>query len=406
MQDDRLKRPVMTYAEDSQLWISLADQFEARLPLRQLQWQQPANERAVANVGSSRTIAALNVDIKPFSTDLLPKFSPGGFSHNNVFLHLFLVGCDDIEQYRNSVKRRLQDWMSAVGSKKSQEWLVVYVAGPEATKRTIFNVGGNVIDKLRSDFGLKKERLVLLRPAASDPKEAEMWNELFTRMKEWLMAAIAQQVSQYDEDARRLEQQRLMPGWNYCQYFAMKEALAFTYELATLYDEALLHYDELEATFFQTLAEQGAPWFKTFGGLQPGDDCADVLHLDRKPYRDLIIQNSISIFDFRVYLFGRQCILLLLQKLPDVLLKRAHAFATSFSKTLLEYQVSLFPLFRESWVYSFAMYIVRECDAAIQNMSIEASRRSQYDLINAELLQMARIQVLNSFFSPLIDSLL
>ena len=62
------------------------------------------------------------------------------------------------------------------------------------------------------------------------------------------------QITQADEDTRRLDQQRLMPGWNYCQFFIMKESMAFTYELMGLYEEALVHYDELEAGFFQTLS--------------------------------------------------------------------------------------------------------------------------------------------------------
>jgi hypothetical protein len=61
------------------------------------------------------------------------------------------------------------------------------------------------------------------------------------------------QINHADEDTRRLDQQRLIPGWNYCQFFILKESLSFTYELMGLFNEALVHYDELEAGFFQTL---------------------------------------------------------------------------------------------------------------------------------------------------------
>ena len=43
----------------------------------------------------------------------------------------------------------------------------------------------------------------------------------------------------------------------------MKESLAFTFELLHLYEESLMHYDELEAGFFQTLTG----FFKEFERL-------------------------------------------------------------------------------------------------------------------------------------------
>lgn len=100
-------------------------------------------------------------------------------------------------------------------------------------------------------------------------------------MKDGILGSLNQQVIQYDEDTRRFDQQRLLPGWNYCQYFVMKvrplntpvqtyscelkrcpllrsqkmqEGLASIFELMQLFDEALVQYDELEASFFQTLA--------------------------------------------------------------------------------------------------------------------------------------------------------
>ncbi|KAH6574773.1 hypothetical protein BASA62_002304 [Batrachochytrium salamandrivorans] len=84
--------------------------------------------------------------------------------------------------------------------------------------------------------------------------------------------------------------------------------------------------------------------------------------MPRKPYRNMIIQNQITIFDFREYLFSRQCrLILLLQSAADVC-HRTKVFAVSFAGTLREYEVSLVPNFRESWLYSLCMRIVCECD--------------------------------------------
>lgn len=177
-------------------------------------------------------------------------------------------------------------------------------------------------------------RVFQIRTGTPDP---DSWKDVFLRISECCLATLTAQIIQYDDDSRRLEQQRLIPGWNYCQYFLIKEAMVFTYEIAGLFEEALMQYDELEASFFQTMIEQGVPWFKKFGSSEPLDDSRDILDYATNTYREQIIQNSITIFGFRLYLFSRQCQLLLALKQPDQILIRGKRFITSFSQTLLEY---------------------------------------------------------------------
>nr|KAJ3421268.1 hypothetical protein HK105_004073 [Polyrhizophydium stewartii] len=391
-----INNPVVTYAEDTAIWSSLASDFNSRLPLRQLPWQNPLRSGRATAPGMQRIIPTLDIQMRPFSPDLLPRLAPGGLHQNSVFMHIFFVGCEDIEYYKNNVRRQLQEWINAVSSKKGQEWLVVHLTGGDSRGRAgLFNIGAasTVLDKIRSDFNLKKDRSMQFRITNNEIKDAEFWNELLDRIKEGLVSAITQQAAQLEDDTRRFEQQRLMPGWNYCQYFILKETLAFTYELVRFFDEALLHYDELEATFFQTLVEQGAPWFHKFGGVEPGDDCSDVLNSDRKPYRSMIIQNTITIFDFREYLFSRQCRLIFLLGSPADVCQRTKMFVVSLSKMLREYSVSLAPHFRESWSYSLCMRIVRECDAVFRMLSMPTSAMQVYEALRAELLQIARIQL-------------
>jgi hypothetical protein len=226
----------------------------------------------------------------------------------------------------------------------NQEWLIVCVSGGQATKSRLFNLGGasaTVYERIKSDLNIKKDRVFQIGINSADPKYLESWNDLVMRIRECVVNGATAQVVQYEEDSRRLEQQRMVPGWNYCQYFIMKEALSFTFEMLGLFSDALVHYDELEATFFQTLEEQGAPWFKKFGGNEKGDDNPDVFNMTAKNYRDMIIQNSISIFDFRMYLFSRQIAILDIQKLPVDICQRAKIFISSFSRTLHEYRVVL-----------------------------------------------------------------
>jgi hypothetical protein len=54
--------------------------------------------------------------------------------------------------------------------------------------------------------------------------------------------------------------------------------------------------------------------------------------------RDLIIQNSISIFEFRMYLFSRQIQCLLKAKAPNDICARTIVFVSDFSSTLKKYK--------------------------------------------------------------------
>lgn len=70
-------------------------------------------------------------------------------------------------------------------------------------------------------------------------------------------------------------------------------------------EEALLQYQNLES-YLTPEFNNSRPKFEKFMSNDIGDDSASVLDWQKKPYRDMIYQNSISEFDFRQYLFARQ----------------------------------------------------------------------------------------------------
>jgi len=128
-----------------------------------------------------------------------------------------------------------------------------------------------------------------------------------------------------------------------------QESLAFLFEGMGLYEDALAQYDELEALFFQVSKEKNMTWFGTF--ISPGskDDSTPLLSLNRKAYRDLILANTITVFDFRVYLLARQCLILgMMGRVLDVC-QKSGSFLAMFGERVREVQVcadrSLFRLY-------------------------------------------------------------
>lgn len=118
-----------------------------------------------------------------------------------------------------------------------------------------------------------------------------------------------------------------------------QETLATSYEGINLFEDALHQYNELEAAFMQVLREKNMSWFGSLIHPAPSDDSMPLLSTSKKPYRDLILANTISVFDLRVYLLSRQSVLLnKLRQLPEVCWK-AFTFLSTFGRHLREIQV-------------------------------------------------------------------
>lgn len=80
-------------------------------------------------------------------------------------------------------------------------------------------------------------------------------------------------------------------------------------------------------------------WFGTFFSPGSKDDSTPLLSLNKKAYRDLILANTITVFDFRVYMVARQCLILgMMGRVLDVCHKSG-AFLATFGQRLREAQV-------------------------------------------------------------------
>ena len=255
------------------------------------------------------------------------------------------------------------------------EWLIVHVLPPPtdgspgtksdgvAEKRPTSSrwpsrSSTSVIEKIRADFnGSSKhttdrvaqiqlteysaDESVQVRRQSQDDQNG--WSDLASKLKSLILASFGLRVSQYEEDIKEKEMQRSLPGWNFNTFFVLKEGLAMGFENMGLLEDALTVYrelavglaavldgqeedkadnqqtthfslctDELKAAFEQALTinrrngETGNENIRSTLDLG-----AMVLDTDRKPFRNLILESNISIFDFQSYVFARQMTLLL-----------------------------------------------------------------------------------------------
>ena len=226
----------------------------------------------------------------------------------------------------------------------------------------------SVIEKIRAEFnGTSKtavDRVAQVEVAGSAEDElgqAQLrsqddkngWEDLVAKMKFLILASFDLRVNQYEEDIREKEMQRSLPGWNFNTFFILKEGLFRGFESVGLTEDALTGYHELAAGLNAIVdsqsrkdtADQRAPLFsdsteELFEAFKLAERCsksartswqekshaidlgASLLSTDRKPFRDLILANRISSFDFQNYVFARQVSLLL--RLAEVTVQYDH----------------------------------------------------------------------------------
>ncbi|MCJ1477365.1 hypothetical protein MMC13_006036 [Lambiella insularis] len=284
------------------------------------------------------------------------------------YVKIYFLRCDDSETYKTSSRRLLREWVKAhtppsqsstsVNNQENHdafEYLIVHVALPDVQSNAVWPSRNslNILDKVRADFNSSSKAsvdrvaqiLASRSPISSGPARDQFlresnraWEDLLSKVRGLILSSFDLRVRQYEEDIKAKSAQRNLPGWNFCTFFVLKEGLARGFESVGLVEDALISYDELsmelyttveeerrkiragdEATLFrgytpELLAEAEAAIDDAQGALpdQPGRNVLDIslLSAERKPYRELILANDISAFDFECYVFARQSALL------------------------------------------------------------------------------------------------
>ncbi|KAJ2746038.1 hypothetical protein GGI20_001665 [Coemansia sp. BCRC 34301] len=355
--------------DDNGVWKSIEQEFLGRLPLRNLIWKGGLTQSArfIEQLDIKVTVGEQTADRTSGSHDSLVGCS-------GRLLNIYLLESDsDIDTYKAVIKARVKAWVGRVSQRKGEGWMVVYAASEEEVQRMSNNkflsMRTTVFDRLKSDFQGKKdsgEHVVLLQASA-----VESWNKVFLAMRSHVVSVLEERVLGLADDVRRMDANRMLPGWNYCKFFVVKEGVVRLYRLMGLADEALAQYDELEAVFLQLLGAQRLSWFSAFGGAAFGDDYSDVLDTDKRDYGRRLVDTTISLFDLRMYLFGRQAQLLVALGQYVELAERAQRFMASFGQAMQEKGTGLSSQFVAAWIFSTSMNVAEILEGA-PSLSVRA----------------------------------
>ncbi|KAK8088542.1 tmem1 family protein [Apiospora hydei] len=299
------------YFDPHGVYKLLAPGLIPRLPLRNLHWQSHA--------GPLRSIDTLHVELAPegssaaarddgFQTQIgnggaLPSIDASlektaGHRTNKParrhqipglrrtpYLKVLIVRCDDNDAYKNKVRQEVREWIKThtpgTSAKKTNtaenhdafEWLVLHVVIPNtvaATQpplRSDFNSGskGAVDHIAQIRIGINDvpydslPRVVPAVPSGyketAEDNEAA-WEDLMVKMRSLILSSFDMRVTQYEDDIKEKDNQRSLPGWNFCTFFILKEGLARGFESVGLVEDALVGYDELSVGLDMIIKDQ------------------------------------------------------------------------------------------------------------------------------------------------------
>ncbi|KAJ7527532.1 hypothetical protein O6H91_16G059700 [Diphasiastrum complanatum] len=374
-------RLIVAIEDVSDLWPVVKEAFEARLPLKKASLNNKA--RNLVTVEKLPIEYILTTDPR-LRGRIIQEQSPFLFRH--PFATVLLITCEDLDDYKAIVKPRLR----SIIQNDDREWFIVFVSRANAGDPTGKSTK-KVYNKLEVDFSSKKrERCCRLEISAFD---TAVWEDIEARMVDCIRNTLDRRVQLYEEEVRKLSENRYMPSWNFCNFFIVKESLAYMFETAHLVDDALSEYDELEQVYLETVKNQSVKK-KDFGGMDPGDARAALLEPSRKSFKQFAQDDSFKEFDFCQYLFARQAMLLFNLNRPVDVISRGFFFILSFSKRLLQYEKDLPFCLREVWVITACIGLAKATAERFTSRLVGPDVEKEYYRVQADLNFHARIKLM------------
>lgn len=336
---------IVAVEDVSDLWPIVKNGFEERLPFK----------RACLNNKTRNPVFVENLPAEfILTTDsrLRSRFPQEQtlFWFREPYATVVLVTCEDLDEFKTILKPRLK----LIVQNEEREWFIVFVSKAHPNNDQATKLAKKVYAKLEVDFSSKKrERCCKLDIHGT---EASFWEDLELKIMESIRNTLDKRLQFYEDEIRKLGEQRFLPVWNFCNFFILKESLAFMFEIAHLHDDSLREYDELELCYLETVKMVGKQ--KDFGGTDRGDDQAALLNPGNKPLTQIIQDDSFREFEFRQYLFACQTKLLFKLNRPFEVASRGYSFIISFSKALGLHENILPFCMREVWVITACLALI------------------------------------------------
>ncbi|KAK6934303.1 TRAPP II complex TRAPPC10, C-terminal [Dillenia turbinata] len=351
---------IIAVEDVSDLWPIVKNGFEERSPFK----------RACLNNKTRNPVFVENLPAEfILTTDarLRSRFpqEQSIFWFREPYATVVLVTCEDLDEFKTILKPRLK----LIVQNDEREWFIVYVsrAHPHNDQAT----------KLA-------KKLDLHGP------EPNFWEDLESKIMECIRNTLDRRAQFYEDEIRKLSEQRFMPVWNFCNFFILKESLAFMFEMAHLHEDSLREYDELELCYLETVNMAGKQ--RDFGGIEHGDESAALLNPGKKLLAQIVQDDTFREFDFRQYLFACQSKLLFKLNRPFEVASRGYSFIIGFSKSLAQHESTLPFCMREVWVITACLAVINATASQYKEGLVAPDIEKEFYRLQGDLYSLCRIK--------------
>ncbi|KAJ8679613.1 hypothetical protein QAD02_015400 [Eretmocerus hayati] len=383
--------PIVTYAGDQKLFKTLEKSLVGAIPTDTAEWRR-SYDRPIKHV-------KLEAKFIPFSQEILPLEKDCKLIKRPIF-HTYWSECSDVDVYKSSLKDNIDSWLKSLAKVGIQDWMIILVENFDAKKGNKLLPRTTVLDKIRSDFASKHgdRCLSIINPIRSESRSGESWRGMIARIRHLMLTAYDRTLLKFEELIREHREKRNQNGWNFCHYFLLQEELAFVLEMLSLYEEALVQYDELDALFTQFILNSnvgGTPvWLRSFQNplnQWTGVNLKSSLDFNT---RILIAECNASLLDFRSYLFGRQCAMLLSLRKPWEVAQRCLSFVHDTMNELRILDIQRPEGSIECWAFLCALEVLHACQSSTSNLD-NSQQLHLCSLHTASLWALARDKLEN-----------
>lgn len=270
-----------------------------------------------------------------------------------------------------------------------------------------------VLDKIRLDFASKSgDRCIsVLNPAKFEQRSTESFRCLVQRIKHLMLVSYNKNIIKYEELIRAQREKRNHEGWSFLKYFLLQEELALILENLGLYTEALVQYDELDAMFSQFVTNsvfgEKHKWLETFRQQTASFLGISLKKKNKFKARDDIISGTITLIDFRNYLFERQCILLEQCDRTAEIGERLLPFLFSTLRELEVMKIEAPVGALSCWEFVCALEVLDICDRAMETKEVSCFQHCApiWNLAKDKLYELGKLCGLLPGFTPTSEQL-
>ncbi|KAG6689380.1 hypothetical protein I3843_11G169700 [Carya illinoinensis] len=370
---------VIAVEDVSDLWPIVKDWFEERLPFKRASLNNKTRNPVFVEKLAAEFILTTDSRLRSrFPQEQLL------FWFREPYATVVLVTCEDLDEFRTILKPRLK----LIVQNDEREWFIVFVSKAQPNNENATKSAKKVYARLEVEFSSKKrERCCKLDIHCP---EANFWEDLESKIMESIRNTLDRRVQFYEDEIRKLSEQRFMPVWNFCNFFILKESLAFMFEMAHLFEDALREYDELELCYLETVNMIGKQ--RDFGGVDRGDDQAVLLNPGNKPLTQIVQDDSFREFEFRQYLFACQSKLLFKLNRAFEVASRGYSFIISFSKALALHENILPFCMREVWVITACLDVVNATASHYVDGLVAPDIEKEFYRLQGDLYSLCRVK--------------